>query len=170
MKFLRIACLIATLFLYDTIHAQPLKKFATQTFTVNEGLLVNRIVDIAEDNSGFMFISSGAGLQRFNGAGFETIEPQPGLPETNHPHFFKLKDGTLWLSYYHGISSYSSITNKFKMVLKNAAGLNKTNEPQQYEISPVMPEVEYGNLNGAGVCSIINLSRSINSITKLKTR
>ena len=146
MKSLRIAVLITSFFLCSYIHAQPLKKFTAQTFTVNEGLLVNRIVDIAEDNSGFMFISSGAGLQRFNGSSFETIEPQPGLPETNHPHFFKLKDGTIWLSYYHGISSYSSITNKFKVVLKNPVNINKTNAPAQYEISPVMPEVECGKL------------------------
>src|SRR6185312_15580340 len=79
------------------LQAQALKQFSSHAFSVNEGLLANRIVDIAEDNAGFVWVSFGAGLQRFNGNEFEAVLPQAGLPETNHPHFFKLADGSLWL-------------------------------------------------------------------------
>ena len=100
------------------LQAQPLKQFSSRTFSVNEGLLANHIVDIAEDNTGFVWVSFGAGLQRFNGNDFETVLPQQGLPETNHPHFFKLNDGDLWLSYHSGISAYNSVTDKFEVIYK----------------------------------------------------
>src|SRR5437879_1870503 len=100
------------------LHAQSLKKLSSQVYTINEGLLVNRIVDIQEDMNGFLLISSGAGLQQFDGNNFRTIKPQPGLSATNHPHFFKLKNGTIWLSYYQGISAYNNITNKFKDIYR----------------------------------------------------
>ena len=99
-----------------SLQAQPLKQFSSHGFTVNEGLLANRVVDVAEDNSGFIWLSYGAGLQRYNGNEFEVVGPQEGLPETNHPRFFKLRDGSLWLSYHSGISAYNSFTNKFKFI------------------------------------------------------
>lgn len=125
--------------------AQPQKKFSSKSFTVDEGLLVNRIVDLAEDKNGFIWVSSGVGLQRFDGSNFITIPPQAGLPETNHPHFFKLNDGTIWLSYYSGISSYSTASNKFRRILKNNVS-KKQGEPFQYETSPTQPLIELSNV------------------------
>lgn len=127
------------------LDAQPVKKFSGQNYTVNEGLLVNKVVDIAEDNNGFIWISTGAGLQSFDGSKLETIIPQPGLPETNHPLFFKLKDGSIWLSYYHGISAYNSVTNKFKVVYKNQEKTLKQLS-EHSEISPLRPVIEEGSV------------------------
>ena len=142
-KSLTTFVLVCSLIIYfrDVAIAQPQKKFSSKNFTVDEGLLVNRIVDLAEDQNGFIWISSGAGLQRFDGSNFITIAPQAGLPETNHPHFFKLDDGTIWLSYYSGISSYSPASNKFRVIFKNRID-KKQGEPFQYETSPTQPLLE----------------------------
>ncbi len=129
-----------------TLQAQPLKQFSSHTFSVNEGLLANRIVDIAEDNAGFVWVSFGAGLQRFNGNEFEAVLPQQGLPETNHPHFFKLHNGNLWLSYHSGISAYNSITNKFEVIYETPErDLKNMHLPEPYQVSPVMPVLETAN-------------------------
>ncbi|HEX8334393.1 MAG TPA: two-component regulator propeller domain-containing protein [Segetibacter sp.] len=139
--------LLILLLLCGDVTAQAVKEFSSQSYTVNEGLLVNKVVDIVEDNSGFIWLSSGAGLQRFNGQNFETIEPQKGLPQNNHTRFFKLKDGTIWLSYNQGISSYNSITNKFQTVLKNAdKDLKQLSHGSVYGGYPQMPVIEIGNL------------------------
>ncbi|MGN6250095.1 MAG: ligand-binding sensor domain-containing protein [Ginsengibacter sp.] len=142
----RLLFVIAILCAHFSLQAQPLKQFSSRGFTVNEGLLANRVVDIAEDNAGFVWLSYGAGLQRYNGNEFEVVRPREGLPETNHPHFFKLQDGSLWLSYNSGISAYNSFTNKFHIVFRTPESeLEKIHQPEPYKVSPVMPVFESGN-------------------------
>src|SRR5437764_10054928 len=48
-------------------------------------------------------------------------------------HFFKLKDGTIWLSYYSGISAYNSVTNRFRVVLQNIKREGTKKEPRSEE-------------------------------------
>ncbi|MEP6674696.1 MAG: two-component regulator propeller domain-containing protein [Ferruginibacter sp.] len=128
-----------------SIQAQQLKKFSSRQYGVNEGLLQGHVVDITEDRMGFLWISTGTGLQRFNGTAFENILPQQGLPETDHPHFFKRNNGSIWLSYHKGISAYDPVTNKFTAVLQNDTGLlNQYNKDVEYNIAPVSPLIEIG--------------------------
>lgn len=128
------------------LQAQSLKQFSSRAFSVNEGLLANHVTDIAEDNTGFVWMSFGAGLQRFNGNDFETILPQKGLPETNHPRFFKLNNGNLWLGYHSGISAYNSVTGKFEVIYKTPRNdLKNVRQPGQDDIPPVMPVLETAN-------------------------
>ncbi len=112
-------------------NAQPLKKFSSKAYSVNEGLLSGHVSDLAEDGNGFLWVSTGVGLQRFDGSTFETVPAQKGLPLTNHTSFFRLRNGNIWLSYESGISCYNATTNKFKQVIsfpKKFADHQQSNE------------------------------------------
>ena len=109
--------LISMLFFYSVLSAQPVKKFSGKSYDVKDGLLSKLVLDIVEDGNGFLWVSSGAGLQRFDGISFVTVFAQQGLPETNHISFFKLSNGNFWLRYGGGISVYNTTTNKFQVVL-----------------------------------------------------
>jgi len=104
--------------------AQQIKKFSSKSYSVAEGLLSNQVKDMSEDGNGLLWISTGVGLQRFDGLNFETITPQAGLPQTNHIYFFKLKDGNIWLCYQDKISIYNRFTNKFKLLYSLSGELN----------------------------------------------
>lgn len=104
---------------YLQVNAQPIKKFSSKSYGINEGLLSGFVRDIVEDDNDFLWISN-AGLQRFDGNNFETIPAQEGLPLTNHISFFKLSNGNIWLRYEDGISAYNSVTNKFRVIFSNA--------------------------------------------------
>ncbi len=87
------------------------------SYGVREGLLSGHVLDLVEDGNGFFWISTGVGLQRFDGKTFDTISTQTGLPQTNHLSFFKLKNGNIWLNYENGISMYDAAAGKFNQVI-----------------------------------------------------
>jgi ligand-binding sensor domain-containing protein/signal transduction histidine kinase len=114
---------------------QPLNKSSSKSYSVNEGLLSGHVSDLAEDGNGFLWISTGVGLQRFDGNTFETVSAQRGLPQTSHTSFFKLRDGNIWLSYESGISCYNAITNKFKQVISFSKKITDQHQPNE-KLSP----------------------------------
>ena len=125
-----------SIFLFSGIsNAQPLKKFSGKSYNINEGLLSGHVLDLAEDGNGFLWISTGVGLQRFDGNTFETISAQKGLPQTSHISFFKLSDGNIWLSYENGISCYNATTNKFTTVISFSKKITDQYQPNE-KLSP----------------------------------
>lgn len=101
------------------LNAQPLEKFSEQEFNVNQGLLESHVVALTEDEKGFLWISTGAGLQVFDGSGFRTIVPQPGpghLPQTNYIRFLKLRNGNIWMATAIGIYSYDPVSGGFHTI------------------------------------------------------
>ena len=112
-----ICFLFFVLLFYCILNAQPPKKFIGKNYDVKDGLLSELILDMVEDGNDFLWVSSGSGLQRFDGTSFVTVLAQQGLPETNHISFFKLNNGNFWLRYEDGISVYNITTNKFQVVL-----------------------------------------------------
>ena len=126
------------------LNAQPVKKFNSKSYSVNEGLLNSHVLDMVEDANGFLWISTGLGLQRFDGSTFETIPPQQGLLQTNDIYFFKLSNGNIWLRYESGISVYNIVTNKFQLLVRFSVnnGAAHQNSSLLYTSSFVMPLVE----------------------------
>lgn len=128
-------------YLFST--AQPVKKFDSRSYGVNEGLLNGHILDLVEDANGFLWISSGLGLQRFDGSTFETIQPQQDLLQTNDIYFFKLSNGNIWIRYESGISVYNVSTNKFRLLLQfSGIKVAQQHTRSLYPSSFVVPLVE----------------------------
>lgn len=88
-------------------------------------MLQSQVIDLAEDGNGFIWISSGTGLQRFDGKKFLTItvrNDNKGLTDDKDVHLFKLQNGNLWLTNNQGITEYNYSTNTFRRVYKINAG------------------------------------------------
>jgi signal transduction histidine kinase/ligand-binding sensor domain-containing protein len=124
-----IICL--SIFFSYVVNAQSLNKSSSKSYGVNEGLLSGHVLDVAEDANGFLWISTGVGLQRFDGNTFETVSIQDGLPQTSHISFFKLRNGNIWLSYENGISAYNITANKFKQVISFSKKFLALHQPKE---------------------------------------
>ncbi|MBS1563076.1 MAG: hypothetical protein JST39_01755 [Bacteroidetes bacterium] len=103
------------------IPARPqlLKRLNSISYNVNEGLLQSHVADMAEDGNGFVWLSTGSGIQRFDGRRFHQVQTGPGprmLPEDKYAHFFRLKNGNLWITHSKGINEYDIYTNSFKKI------------------------------------------------------
>ncbi len=104
------------------VHAQPLTRYNTFSYNVNEGLLQSTIGDIAFDKNNFCWISFPKGIQKFDGKNFTMVPIQPGLPDDKLISFFECKNGDLLISHNEGFSKYDILSNKIKPVHTNSAG------------------------------------------------
>lgn len=114
MKLSLFIFLLATIIsLSFPVRSQPLSRYNTFNYTVNEGLLQSTVIDVAFDRNNFCWISFPNGLQIFDGQTFSTISIQPGLPDDKFCRFFKTSAGELWVSHTSGISRYDTKANTF---------------------------------------------------------
>jgi len=120
------------------LAAQPLRRLNSVSYNVNEGLLQSHVADMIEDGNGFMWISTGSGVQRFDGRRFHQVITGNGsrsLPEDKYVHFFRLANGNLWITHHRGINEYDIHTNSFRKIyeFKNIAPAN-ADEQQLYGV------------------------------------
>jgi len=105
--------------------AQPIERYNSFSYSVNEGLLQSTIISIAVDKNNFCWISYPNGIQKFDGRNFINITVQPGLPDNKAVHFFKCSNGDIFISHPQGISKYEIARNGFSHIYKSAQGETK---------------------------------------------
>ena len=108
------------------MNAQPLKRYKTFSYSVNEGLLQSTIADLEIDRNNFCWISFPNGIQKFDGQDFVLVPIQQGLPDDKNVKFFKCKNGDFLISHTRGISRYDIDRNNFELVY---ACSSSNNEP-----------------------------------------
>ncbi len=93
----------------------------SRSFTVTDGLPSNHIYNIVEDDDGFLWISTDAGLARFNGKEFQIFTVEHGLPDNdvldvvkeNLPHG-KKDYGRIWVTCFKQNPAYfDEVKNRF---------------------------------------------------------
>jgi ligand-binding sensor domain-containing protein len=115
-------CILYTILLLVNIthaYAQPLIRYNSFNYSVNEGLLQSSIVDIAFDKNNFCWISYPNGIQKFDGKSFTAITIQSGLPDDKLVNLFTTSKGVLLLSHSQGISKYNINRNNFTQIFLN---------------------------------------------------
>jgi hypothetical protein len=106
------------------VNAQPIKRYKTFSYSVNEGLLQSTVWDLAIDKNNFCWISFPNGIQKFDGQNFSIIPIQPGLSDDKNTHFFKCKNGDLLIGHSKGISKYDIDRNSFELIYKCPVTIN----------------------------------------------
>ncbi len=106
--------------------AQPVSRYNTFSYSVNEGLLQTTLADIEVDKNNFCWISFPNGIQKFDGNNFVDVPVRPGLPDDKYARFFRCKNGDLLISHSQGISKYNSETDNFSLVFKPHISYHQT--------------------------------------------
>jgi signal transduction histidine kinase/ligand-binding sensor domain-containing protein len=107
------------------LHAQDrstplLKKCPLNTINYEQGLLFNQSICIITDSSGFSWISTSMGLQRYNGYNLVDINPiidRDTVRIKSPVYLYGLRDGRIWISYKKGVLEFNPGQNAFKMVM-----------------------------------------------------
>jgi len=97
-------------------NVSQLKRCSFKTINFEQGLMNNETFSIVTDGSGFTWMSTKTGVQRFNGYIMENINPVVGHDTIfiDYPViFFPLQNGNIWISYESGILEYSPYTGVF---------------------------------------------------------
>ena len=103
-------------FCYQFASAQSLKRLNYISYNVNEGLLQSQAYDLVQDGNGFVWISYGNGVQRFDGRVFSSpsdTEIDQSSSHDKNVKFLRLQNGNLWLIHEQGFVEYNRYTHHF---------------------------------------------------------
>ncbi|MCA6074845.1 histidine kinase [Fulvivirga sp. 1062] len=89
-------------------------------YTVEDGLLNNKVYQLAQDSSGFLWMVTQEGLSRFNGTSFRHYLNNelsgPGFPETSAMRIYRDPHGGIWTATASGaILSYDPLRDYFEI-------------------------------------------------------
>ncbi|MET0393693.1 MAG: two-component regulator propeller domain-containing protein [Chitinophagaceae bacterium] len=83
-------------------------------FTVNDGLPSNYIYQCVEDNRGFLWVATDAGIARFDGKHFQVFTTRDGLPDNEVLAVVKETNGRIWVNCFkQGPAYFDEVQNRF---------------------------------------------------------
>ncbi len=93
------------------------RELPVRSFTTADGLADNRVVRIVSDSRGLLWICTGGGISRFDGAHFQSFGVAQGLPFPAINDLIETPEGDLWLASNGGgviRFSLSSATRRYE--------------------------------------------------------
>src|SRR5690606_26649122 len=111
-------CRLRFLVLFALCFLQAIIAFAQSgnytAFTVKDGLPSNYIYRLQEDDKGFLWVATDAGLARFDGKNFQVYTTKNGLPDNEVIAVLKEKDGRIWAECFSRMPVYfDEVQNRF---------------------------------------------------------
>lgn len=95
-------------------HAQDGGYKLFRSFTVADGLPSNHIYTCVEDNNGFLWVATDAGIARFDGKHFQIFNTQDGLPDNDVLDVVKDGAGKIWVNLFNQkIAYFNHQKNRF---------------------------------------------------------
>ncbi len=105
-----------------TLQAQVFKRTAVTSFNVDNGLLQNSVTNLVVDKFGFVWFSSPAGIQRYDGSRYETIIALGNENAADKSaNLNVIGNEQIWISHIKGITSYNPNTHRFKILFKKSS-------------------------------------------------
>lgn len=118
--------LILLFFIIRTIECVAQKSEYT-AYTVANGLPSNHVYQCVQDNNGFLWVATDAGIARFDGKYFQVFTTADGLPDNEVIHVAKEKNGRIWVNCLRQSPAYfDEIKNKFVTVEINKGDNKKS--------------------------------------------
>ncbi|WP_295796766.1 two-component regulator propeller domain-containing protein [Mucilaginibacter sp.] len=109
---MRISFLLQLFLFTTTVCAAQQQKYSA--FTVNDGLPSNYVYRAIEDNKGFLWVATDAGIARFDGKHFQVFTIKDGLPDNEVLAVVKEKNGRIWVNCFKQSPAYfDEVKNKF---------------------------------------------------------
>lgn len=110
---LRLAFIILCINFYSLLLGQN-NYTLSKAFTTSDGLPSNHIYRCIEDNKGFLWVATDAGIARFDGKHFQNFTTQQGLPDNEVLSVFKENNGTIWVVCFKQHPAYfDEMKNRF---------------------------------------------------------
>ncbi len=113
----KLSQIIALFLLFFSNHVISGHNFSFRHYTTEDGLSTNYVKLILQDHSGFIWICTDYGLNRFDGYNFKIFKNIPGdttsLVSNEVSTIFESRDQTLWIGTYAGIDIYNSKMESF---------------------------------------------------------
>ncbi len=101
-------------FIFFTATGGRAQQLKYTTFTVNDGLPSNYVYRCIEDNKGFLWVATDAGIARFDGKHFQVFTTKDGLPDNEVLAVVKENNGRIWVNCFKQSPAYfDEVKNRF---------------------------------------------------------
>ena len=101
----------------DSLSAQQPENLRFERFTLRNGLASDWVLSITQDQKGYIWIGTAAGLSRYDGYDFTTFRNIPSDPHSlsnNRANVvFTDKEGNIWVGTQNGLSLYNELKDEF---------------------------------------------------------
>jgi len=111
--------LLFLLFCQSNLFGQD---YAVRHFSVTDGLPSGNLVNLFQDSRGYLWVSTLAGISRFDGKSFKNYSIQEGLPVSFSSKICEDSSGNLYISYGTGVARFDG--EHFTSFQKEVGGRN----------------------------------------------
>lgn len=136
-KLLPLFCIVLISFLYTSLHAQG-TEIRFSNLSIEDGLSQNSCYSIVQDNHGFIWIGTEAGVNKYDGYNimvFELDEENPNSVSNNWIRvIYKDHSGILWIATENGLNSFDPGKEIFTRYLNDPEDLNSINNNRIFAI------------------------------------
>ena len=102
------------------LPAQKKDDIRFERFTIEQGLSSDRVFSITQDNQGYIWVGTEAGVCRYDGYTFSVYRNIPGDSTSlvnNQVNALKAdRSGTLWIGTQNGLSRFNAVTETFNNI------------------------------------------------------
>ncbi|HVW97864.1 MAG TPA: histidine kinase [Mucilaginibacter sp.] len=103
--------MLLTIFISCNCQAQSDNFF---TYTTKDGLPSNYVYRVIEDDAGYLWVATEAGIARFDGKHFQVFTTRDGLPDNEVLEVVKEKNGRVWVNCFkQGPAYFDAKKNRF---------------------------------------------------------
>jgi ligand-binding sensor domain-containing protein len=142
---LKLFCLFAAFLCYVNCHAQP----EYSSFTVKDGLPSNHVYRVVEDDHGFLWVATDAGIARFDGKYFQVFTTAEGLPDNEVLSVVKENNGRIWVNCFRQSPAYfDERKNRFINASEDSLLAKVSSTTGMFLQSLAEGGVMYYNING----------------------
>ncbi|MCW3073621.1 MAG: hypothetical protein JWP69_690 [Flaviaesturariibacter sp.] len=125
---MRSSFLLTCFLIFNLVSFSQQHKYAS--FSMQDGLPSNMVYRCLEDDDGFLWIATDAGIARFDGKRFQVFTTAHGLPDNEVLAVVKEKDGTVWVNCFkQGPAYFDKVQNRF---IKAPTDSNSLKAPGTY--------------------------------------
>lgn len=148
-------------FIRFVAHTQP----NYTAFTVKDGLPSNNVYRCMEDNKGFLWVATDAGIARFDGKQFQVFTIRDGVPDNEVLAVVKEANGRIWINCFKQSPAYfDDVGNRF-INSKEDSNLAKVSGTGNIFMYPLQKEgVVYFNEKG----SFVFINKKITEYTTVR--
>ncbi len=105
--------LLVSLFSLFCVQLQA-QQYSFINYSVEKGLASSQVIDICQDELGYIWVGTQSGLSRFDGIKFQNYSVNEGLPDNKIENLYLAPDGRLWVATQKGIGEFQNSNDRFK--------------------------------------------------------
>ena len=151
--------------LCSSVHAIDVSDLKFTEISKRQGLSDTAVLDIVEDNKGFIWLATSNGLNRYSGYEVKQYHPSDidanSIPSGFIQTLFLDSDGILWLGTNNGLAKYQPDTDNFEV-------FNKDNSIIKSNSITAISESKAGKILFADEKFLYQFDKSQNNITSAK--